>query len=444
MNPEINIYIMCSTLNQMVNYLPLKSLSAGNAKIGNQRVNIDRLYYITIEDESEKSSIFKRFPNEKWDKSFNDVVKKDNKLANIKIKGISITRKESCVPHQVAEKIRKFLAKEKISDNSIIWNITGGQRNILMGIYKIIEERKQKNKFNDKIIYLEGNSNRAIILGENSPRSPKYYYKNLTIETALELAGFDIGKNKRHVNLLDKNNQKYRKKYSAYLELQKIYIRDKELREKFMSLNKEKIDISWEDIREYLKVRYPEYNVYLEQINKAIGEDYNKKTLFGYILENMSVAVMIDKIESNDKLKDYFVDMAHSGKIYFADSSVYREQSSSMLFEFDIVLLSKSGQMVIFECKSGAMSGETAKSRRYSVYAAAGVYGKPIIITPLIEDEVYEIDEICGKIKGNKEKELIYETIRSAIHSAKRAEMDVWSIDQIAVKLEDLFAEALD
>ncbi|MBD3840093.1 MAG: hypothetical protein IE878_06900, partial [Epsilonproteobacteria bacterium] len=106
--------------------------------------------------------------------------------------------------------------------------------------------------------------------------------------------------------------------------------------------------------------------------------------------------------------------------------------------EFDIALLTKNGKFMIFECKSGGMKGDVAKSTKYSTYAVSGVYGKPILITPLLEDEIIAIrkkshlsDNAFEYLKGD-----LYKTIRQAINSAVRANLDVWGLDNIKENLE--------
>lgn len=43
-NNEINTYVICSTLNQMVNYLPLSIFSKNDLK--NQNINIELIDYL--------------------------------------------------------------------------------------------------------------------------------------------------------------------------------------------------------------------------------------------------------------------------------------------------------------------------------------------------------------------------------------------------------------
>jgi len=90
--------------------------------------------------------------------------------------------------------------------------------------------------------------------------------------------------------------------------------------------------------------------------------------------------------------------------------------------------LTKNGKFIIFECKSGGMSGDVAKSTNYSTYAISGVYGKPILITPLIESEIKDMNSLDSDI---------YDKVKSAINSAKRATLDVWGIEKIAENIAE-------
>lgn len=95
--------------------------------------------------------------------------------------------------------------------------------------------------------------------------------------------------------------------------------------------------------------------------------------------------------------------------------------------EFDIALLTKNGKFMIFECKSGGMEGDVAKSTKYSTYAVSGAYGLPILITPLLQDEIDSIDNLDKDIYGYSQ---------SAIKSAKRVSLDVWGLDNIEKNLK--------
>lgn len=407
MRKEYDAYVMCSTLNQMVNYLPFKNISKNR--------KIEKIYNITLTNQNEKDFTHKRFDNEQWDENIDEVLKSEGIK---KIKSIPLKRKQTLSIDTIVGTIERKLG----SKDKIVWNITGGQRNILMGIYKFIESRKNEEGKSDTIIYLEGDSNRMIVLEGEDISTNDYSYEDLTIEKALNLAGFEIGDSEIG-NLLKEEN---RYKYNKYERLYEEYIENEDLRKALIGLNKKKENnTKWKDVIESSD-KLDE--TYIEKIQEDLDDDKQKNTQFGYILEKITVYRIIEAINNNEDLKDYFVDMRHSCKTYFSKSK--KDNSTKMIFEFDIVLLSKTGQMVLFECKSGSMGGTIAKSRRYSAYAAAGVYGKPIIITPFLNKEV---------LISEDKSDSIYEEIRAAIRSAKRAEIETWGVDAIGNRLEKLF-----
>ena len=120
--------------------------------------------------------------------------------------------------------------------------------------------------------------------------------------------------------------------------------------------------------------------------------------------------------------------------VYFAgyivtsvDEAKKKDTNYKSIDEFDIAILTKNGKFIIFECKSSGMHKDEAKSTNYSTYAISGVYGKPILITPLIGNEIKDIDAL------NKS---IYDKIQKSVGKAKRATLDVWGIDDIANNIE--------
>lgn len=75
-------YVVCSTLNQIVNYIPIR-LMESTFKNGNIKI-----FNITVKENSEQNSIFKRFDNNAWDKNLSNILEKDGIgiLDNIYIK----------------------------------------------------------------------------------------------------------------------------------------------------------------------------------------------------------------------------------------------------------------------------------------------------------------------------------------------------------------------
>jgi hypothetical protein len=265
-----------------------------------------------------------------------------------------------------------------------------------------------------------------VILQNNKKiDNESYNLENLKISTALELMGFKINKEDEEKNYSDdKNIQKF---YNDFLAL---YLANKELREKLISLNKKDTnkDTTIDEIKKTLS------GLDSDLLNKVFTynekDDKKQKKLFGYILESLAGYKIIEVA------KDKIADINFSEKINHLRKK--DRTSEKEIDEFDIALLTKNGKFMIFECKSGGMEGDVAKSTKYSTYAVSGVYGKPILITPLLEKEIEEIRKESHLKDSSFEylKDDLYKTIRQAINSAIRAGLEVWGIDEIATKLE--------
>jgi len=102
------------------------------------------------------------------------------------------------------------------------------------------------------------------------------------------------------------------------------------------------------------------------------------------------------------------------------------ENSNQTIDEFDIILVTRGGKLIVFECKTGHMSGDNAKSNKYSTYAVGGVYGLLVLLVPLLNKEEEEIKNIPDYASN----------LKQAISSAKRANLEVWGIDEIQGKLK--------
>jgi hypothetical protein len=161
------IYVMVSTLNQMVNYIPLKHFG------------FKEVYNLTIEVPKDKNNkkIIKYFDNDKWDNNLTEVYN-DKTIENITFKQSEITNITT-----IKTKLDKF------KDKKVFWNITGGQRPFILAINQIA-------KNDDVICYLEGNNNQMVLLKNNAELKDiidDYSIDNrddLNIETALKLMGF--------------------------------------------------------------------------------------------------------------------------------------------------------------------------------------------------------------------------------------------------------------
>ena len=405
-NTEGYVYVMISTLNQMVNYIPLKYFKEKDKKF-------DDIINITVQEAD-------YVDNDRWDENLENILKKDGVNFNREDKKhIKIAQNNVNDIETTLERLeKKFSDKEKV-----FWNITGGQRPFILAINQFIQEHKRED---DYICYLEGNKSKMVILKDNKKvGNDSYNLEDLKIYTALELMGFDINKEDEEKNYSD--DEKIQKFYNDFLE---EYLKNKELREKLISLNKK--DTDKDKIISDIKELLPNLNkTLLDKIFTYSGKDIEKqKKIFGYILEGLAGYKILEVADNK------IADINFSEKINHLKKE--DRTSEKEIDEFDIALLTKNGKFMIFECKSGEMKGDVAKSTKYSTYAVSGVYGKPILITPLLENEIIAIRKKSHLKNGEFEylKGHLYKSISQSINSAIRAGLEVWGLDEIDENLK--------
>jgi|AntRauTorckE5430_2_1112549.scaffolds.fasta_scaffold01758_5 hypothetical protein len=384
-----SLYVMHSTKNQMVNHIPLKLFGFDN-----------NVFCITTTHED----------NKKWDENFQKV--------NFKFSSDRLGK----ISHQQIlqiDEFRMFLEEDckKIENaDKICWNITGGQRPYILAVYDLIKNMKDKTHY---LLYLEGNSKKISITkfesGEIKPSfdgncNEDYAIEGLTIDIALELMGYSTNGKDNLENILE-NPTKIQKLTDFYSNFYDAYSSDENLRNLMPEFN-----INYKDFKGIIK-KFP-------QIANLTGDDietewknYAKGKTFGYILEDMLLYLLLKSIKDN-KLEKYVAGVYPSTKI----SAGYMETNETV-DEFDTLILTKTGQIISFEAKSGSMSADVAKSTNYSTYAISGVYGLPILITPRVKTE----DNLDTK-NGN---------ISKAIGAAKRANLETWYLDKVVEKLKD-------
>ena len=398
------VYVIVSTLNQMVNYIPLKYF------------DFKEIYNLTVKKEdSNKKNLFK---NEDWDKNLKSVCSKN-------INDLEIDKEKFFDVLSIKDYLQNQIANGKLKDKKIFWNITGGQRNFVLAIMQVARE-------DDIICYLEGNNNQMLLYSkDNIPKGSieDYGIEDLTIETALNLMGFQV--NSKNMEIGDNNEREF------YREFYSKYVKNKKLREWLIILNK-----SYPKLKDKNESKlYKERKKKFEEIKKSaknkikdILSDLDQELLtakldrsqaFGYILEELTFYKLEELLQ--DLIDEKKVTLVHSLKVKNEDIN------NVTVAEFDIALLTDNGKFIIFECKSGGMTGDTAKARNYATYAISGVYGLPILITPILSTEKFK--EVKDEILKDDYND-IYKNIKTAIASAERARLDVWYLDNIKDNLK--------
>jgi len=364
------IYVVISTLNQVVNVIPHKIYEFND------------IYNMTITD----SPYFK---NSEFDNNSGLIFKETLEFDQLEINSVK----------GMVQRLKGFFSDKK----PIFWNITGGQRPFILAILEFIKDRED-----DVLCYLEGNSSTMTITNNRESKEYSYHQSYVNIEEALTLMGFKF-------RGVDKKEGK-KDERAFYLEFYPLYKDNAQLRKELIELN-EKKKPSCDDF-----LNNSNFKTELEKRNflKHTKNDFKNQYPFGYILEKLAF------YQLEEEIKDKVESLVHSLKIIFNNEDKQKEIDHKMIDEFDIAILTRNGKFIIFECKSGGMSGDVAKSTNYSTYAISGVYGKPILITPLTTQEIKDIDTLDES----------YKKIKSAIKSAKRATLDVWGIDEIAENIE--------
>lgn len=470
---DCDTFFICSTQNQIVNFIPIVNmLEAKSEKQDSSKVTI---YNITYGEEDER--------NKKWDenliRTLNECKECTELLKNgMKNKLRKGTSEELYTNIELSRQYDQEDYREEIEDTvdwdeknnnktkkNIIWNLTGGQRSILLTVLKIIEEKATQNS-NQKhtVLYMEGNTNRFVVGTYRQVNNGKgtnthfewnykeigdiYGWEHLTIKMAFGLAGFQaqcskairlyknqIGKKglvKKGKNPYDEKyhkNRKYIKKFCDYYQTH-------DLVESLLITQtyKEKEDVQEERNKIWKQLKYKEKEDDVEKcknkLEKIGGKNQNK---LGYWLELMLYYELESIIEN--KYQDYFLELGHSVKLEqqlqekTEDEIEDEEYQLGKFSEFDVVLLSKSGQVIIFECKSGAITSEVSKARMYTSYAASGVYGMPILVTPYLRKHID--DKVQNATEG------VWGKMNTTRKAAQRAGMDIWCLDQLEDKVSN-------
>ena len=367
----------------------------------------------------------KRFLNKMWDENFSTVYNdRYEGMPWIDSDDIKLPRRFKC--ENYIREIDKCIDDRK--NKNFIWNVTGGQRNILFTTMKYIEDNADTSS-NHTVMYLEGNTQK-ITVGYYDRNEWKFgavnnSYRSDTIDlhNLFRLAGYESKiSNAVSINK-DKNEEDFLDLLKAYSNFySKLYQVNEEVRKKLIESNK------WNkkenNANEFFKLLdgIKHKGEVTDDDFKIIKKSLKNRTnyLFGYFLEYMAAAVIWNAVKEMSKQDaDFFYSLSHSVKVRKHD---WREEEK--FCELDLVLLLRSGQTVVFECKSGFMSAENAKSREYTAYALGGVYGKPILITPLSKHEAVAGEKSDG-----------YENITKAYSSARRAGLEVFHLDNLKKRI---------
>lgn len=440
---NIEHLVIFSTLNQITNYIAIKNLKPKN------------IYNITFDNEFIKT-LKQGIDPGKWDENLEKLLT-DGKIQS-EIKPITINQGM----YQNLENFKSKLKENMKSigkDIPIYWHITGGQRIFAIAIYDILKERP-----NDIIFYLEGNSEKAICIGKDKcefQSQMKYELKDLDFSTAFKLMGYNTEDLDSTKKLKDKGKivenkeeqNKFQNELKFYNNLYQWIIKegekpeshitfsigDKKFEGTFKKLllesNSTKKFISRQEYenkseeeqkavkriirQDFLEILFEELKEKCKNLKKIdynfINSDEMKNQYpAGYIFEKLTGYQIFEVIKKNSKI----LGMAMSLK-------AFKDEETKITDEIDIALLTNTGRIINFECKSGSLKGDNAKSHNFTTYSLSGVFGAPIFLTPLTH-------------KSEKLEKELDKKLHSACSAADRANLEKIYLQDIEEKVKKI------
>lgn len=488
MQKKFDSIVICSTLNQMTNYLIIK------------HHDIHKIYNLTLSNKvTQDNPINKKFSYEMWDKNLEKVLGNGYNIENIDFDIQNIKEHKNIVKKLEGKEEKLEEGNKLAQEKSILWNITGGQRYFMMAMIEYI--CNYRGNTDDELVYFDGDTNELhyykIKLGDdgigfdisNSHNKCVVENEEITIPMALKLMGFTTeGKSlnekspyykyiqcnnkeefmkyyddnkcnktlqtyhkiKKTKNKTEEIYNKIEKSFEVYNALNVLYKNEKVIRNvliasnRFKKMKENTLDQIRNELQEQMNYIGEKKNLedFIDKHWGILSEDldsYTNSKTFGYIFERMILYKIIKYYKENKRKFDKIADISYDISSY-QDTSVKEDN----IDQFDLLILIKSGKMVMLECKSGSMGGDNAKSHNYSTYAISGVYGTPTIICPINKSDRSEefhlkyssVDKKDTTV-DNKKIEDINKYIISARKSAERANLQVMSIDEIESQLLD-------
>lgn len=414
-------YCMFSTLNQMVNYLPMLLFDFKKTKM-----------YVTLQGDKQ---------NEVFDSNLKSTLEEVKKSAHASNRFALPERFLEIGDVNDVSNLQKVLG-ENAEGKKVLWNITGGQRPFAMAVFELLKEDARKD---DIVMYLEGNKGQLTFLRVGANKTLETIRANehgmekyniaalhkewLTIPIALKLMGFTDTKAIKMIKKSEGNNGEKRNyvefapndtESEPFLNLVGKYLYSETLRKKLLALNRNKDhEEDGFTYRTTNKALSGDPYAYFSELARAEVElilNYESASApFGYLLEEL----FAHRIWS--VAKDHIAEMAVNVRLYYDDEQKHQQAEGNIVDELDIVVLTKTGQLVVFEVKSGDMSGDVAKSTKYTAYAIAGVYGKPVLLTPLLKSQLSDLVKLSD--------DWAYRASASAAHAAHRAQLPILALD---------------
>lgn len=380
-----NIMVVMSTGNQTVNAIPVDILNIDEVIILNTNFSKKRGFTKNLVD------YFKR------------------KKINFQV--IHVDEVEEVNVNLLANKI-KTLTENTKQDRCYI-NITGGQKIYAVAAAKALENFEKNKNF---LLYLDAHNNFMYVNEEK-----KKYDSQLNLEDILNLYGYTYIKSdsikwnykdleKHSLIQLNKlvnkfiNDDNISKKFFVsktlneqnnikrlYKNLERTLESLEELEldnslyrnymNQFKKIYRDEIDSPFEykekenQVKELLKV----VNLNTKVLEGEFGEEKNPS--IGGLFEKLVLSKVLKSIEGNDELKKNIKEIYTTVKTVKNEGDITKNSFES---EYDVVLVTTKGTLLILEVKSGKYDGDTVKGKEYGAISKSGPYGRSAIVGPLI------------------------------------------------------------
>ena len=427
------IMIIMSTANQTVNAIPIDILG------------IKKVVILSTTFASQKG----------YTRNYVNYLKKKKIAYYI----IDLSREEETDVSILAKKIENIYSD--LNNESCYLNITGGQKLYVLACSEVAKKTNE----NISTIYLDIHETTMHV--DNSKRK---YVANLTLEEILLLYGYTyIKEDAKEWNVNDLKKDVLTK----LLQFSNKYINDDSVSKKFFSLdnsissessklkiisnnfihllkNIEDLNINEDVIDPIKKANKIFLDNYGEKINdKAIHVDREKLTLdllnlvglnkhklvevfgteknldTGNLFEKMLLVKVLEAVNTNNKLREEIIGIFTSVKTIQNETINTPTES-----EYDMVLISKRGTLIILEAKTGKYEGDTAKGKEYGAITKSGPYGKSSFVGPLINRFLND--------DGTKKVSYISSVIENHENVCKNTGIKYIRFDNISQELERL------
>ena len=308
---------------------------------------------------------------------------------NIGIKKICKARNIDFEEKLLEEKIESFLngihislaeIKSEYSNHEIFINITGGQKNFSTAATLFVEN-------SDKLIYFDGNREGLFIIGDKKEEFLKcddmesplelvevFLLKNIKVGNGLKVFGqgknkindrqeirkiskeFSVGKNiplfyEKNIHNPDKSKlsflsglEEYFLKGKGLLNVLEIQFIEKQIKEMKKYFKLDKFNVSHKETINNVRSIFE--NVKIEKSYDQLTFSKSKNPSTGALYETMCLEKVVTYFENNP--------VESIEGIYFGVE--LKNEVNKVINELDIVILLKTGKLIVFEIKTGAIT----------------------------------------------------------------------------------------